>query len=147
MFAEALDIASKNIGDEIRCRVNPWKRSQSIVEKSIDTKFIYPLTRTANREKKFKWVYKVVSDKKVFIASKKFNNNPKNVSAFKKMKIGVISGSPYEKELIKLKVPNIDSTKGAATNAKKLIKGRVDLWYVPYNTAAQTFKKLGIDPS
>ena len=144
LFPEVIKAAGKSLGIDIECTITPWKRAQKIVSNSQSTQFIFPLTRTASRENKYKWVSKIVVDKKVFFANKKLNFKPNQLGEFIKMRIGVVQGSPYEKEIKGLKLLNVDSVAGVYTNAKKLFKDRIDLWYAPYNTVIQAFKELGL---
>lgn len=122
----------------------PWKRALVDVETSKKPMLIYPLIRSPQRENEYAWIVKAINDRMVFWS---LVDGPKieSLNDLKKYRIGVIRGSPFERQLMALKLPNIDVATDTGSNARKLVAKRIDLWFVTVNTAMDSFKNLQLN--
>ena len=123
----------------------PWKRALVTIGEDAASGLIFPVIRTPEREKRYRWLIRPITDREVFIAKGR-NQPPSTLEELKTKRIGVIRGSPFEKAIQQMQFPHIDIATDANSNAKKLLMGRTDYWFATYNTMSFTFRSLGYDP-
>lgn len=117
----------------------PWKRAQ---HEAINKKngVIFPLTRTKEREGKYKWICKV-TDVPVMFVTKAGSNKIATLKEVKKLaKVGVISGTPQENDLLKKGFDNIASVPGDRVYDMLNI-GNVDAIYAAWAEAIIAWRK------
>lgn len=120
----------------------PWARSYNSVQ-SEDNTLLFVMTRTAEREKLFKWVGPVAPTKIAVVAPKAKNMKIKNFADFSKYKIGVVRDDVGELLLLSNNVPksNIDQAVKLSDSIKKLLAGRIDAISYEENVLKWTLKQ------
>ena len=143
MMIELIQAMALQSNMKINLSIQPWKRAVSSVATNKGDGLIFPLIRSPGREAQFAWIVEVLHDRKVFFC-RKDHREDLSQSQLLQANIGVIRGSPFHEQLERMEYKRVDATQDAATNARKLAKGRIDYWYVTYNTAVNTFDELKI---
>lgn len=131
-----------NIATEIK--VYPWKRGYDMTEKNINT-CLFSTTRTAKREKTFKWVGPLAVKKYGFFAKKSAKIKIANLNDAKKYKVGTQMGGASEDFLKSSGFDKIDLGVEPKKSYQKLNAGRFDLWYTSSTTPVVLAKSLGVD--
>ena len=126
---------------EPEIRFHPWKRAQMNAMETPNA-FIFPLTRTKEREDKYHWVCKVF-DVPVMFINKQGSKVINSLAQAKRLNdIGVILGTPQEAALAK-----IDPQKIVTVTAKNLVpmlaKGGVQAIYTARPEAVLAWKQGG----
>ena len=124
--------------------VEPWKR---VIVKSADHRLSYPISRTPEREKNYKWIGPVLSHRYTFTVPASDTKNYSRIEDFKEMRIGVSRGAPSETRLEKLGFMQIDAVSLEELNLKKLTAGRIDAWFASDLITKGVVKQSGIDES
>ena len=116
----------------------PWKRALSETAK-VKNAIFFPLARSKDRENKFVWLGRLGAVESWF-----YTTDPKikikTLDDIKKYRIGFMSGSNREEELIKIfgsKNQNLEGLTADVDNLKKLIFGRIHIWV----TQTQVFEE------
>lgn len=123
----------------------PWARAQLITQDPKNTHYMmFTLSRTEDREPRYKWVFKICPIRTGFIS---LGGRPLNSIQEAKDsggRIGVCDGTPWLKFLEKHQVDLIDHAPNERSNGLKLINGRIDLWYTAQDRGYYYLKKLGL---
>ncbi|MBN1932440.1 MAG: transporter substrate-binding domain-containing protein [Desulfobacterales bacterium] len=134
-----------NLSEDIQ--LVPWARGYEIVQSSPYIALI-PTARTQKREHLFKWVGPLNVIKVGFFAKKGSGIRITSLEDLKKVRaIGTYKHDVREEFLIEKGFTNFDSTNSNISNLKKLIAGRIDLWFSDDLTMNFTALQAGIDPS
>ena len=101
----------KNHAKKQGINIMPWKKAYNIIQ-NHDNYALFPMLRTQNREKLFKWVGPLVNLDAYFYRSKNAPDFIKNITSLEKMnndkvRIGVVEGYPTHLKLNDLKYKNI----------------------------------------
>lgn len=125
----------------------PWARGYHIIRNSPNT-CLFTMTRTAQRENLFKWVGPLCASKIVLTAPKEKRIVIRGVEDLKKYTIGVVRDDVGEQALIEAGVPEsvIEAVGSPDLNAKKLNRGRIDMWAYGDIVAKWILKKNGFNP-
>lgn len=121
---EILREAGKLAGIDFRFRFLPWPRAQLETQDGADVAIV-PLTRTPEREPKYQWIADLFQYRLVLYSIKPL---PKSLDEAKKLRVGTLRSSPWEKMLAEQGFKMVDPATMEATNAKKLAIGHIDLW-------------------
>lgn len=120
----------------------PWKRAYDMALKKKDYG-VFSTTLTPERKDLFKWVGPIVMNDWVFLAKKSQKIKINNIEEAKKYHVGGYSGDAtaifLENHGFKLQLAKLDSL-----NAKKLDKGRIDLWATGRLLGAHFAKEEGV---
>ncbi|MGK0290223.1 MAG: polar amino acid transport system substrate-binding protein [bacterium] len=104
----------------------PWKRAYWMAENKINHG-VYSTTRTAEREKLFKWVGPLGENRWVFFAKKEKNIKIKSLDDAKKYRIGGYAGDATAIYL-KQKGFHLELSVADHINVYLISKNRIDLW-------------------
>ena len=126
------------LGNEIK--VYPWKRGYHFVQTKTN-QVLFAMTRTEKRETMFKWVGPLAVKKYVFFADKNTNLTIGSLKAAMPYKVGVQTGGVTEEFLRSQNFPAVETVADPSSNLKKLLAGRLDLWYDTNSTMAMVAKK------
>ncbi|MCP3940291.1 MAG: transporter substrate-binding domain-containing protein [Desulfobacteraceae bacterium] len=139
----------KRLNKNFDIKIVPWIRGYKLAQ-SEPYIAIFSMTRTAKREKMFKWVGPLHATK--FILYKKKGSTFNILSLEDAKKVGIVGcykGDVREKLLLSNGFTNLQSLYGSDANLrnlKKLISGHIDLWISSDHIAYKTGIDSGIDP-
>lgn len=121
---------AKKLGHPEDIEMLPWARAYGLIQQN-DGQILYSMTRTEEREKMFKWVGPVASNKWVFFAKKGSGMTIGSLADAKKVeKIGAYKDDAAESFLKAEGFANLDSVLNDEQNVPKLMAGRINLWIV-----------------
>lgn len=147
-FVDAVQAMAKKAGPEYAGKLDvlPWKRAQQELKQAGDqrAKLIFPLIRTEEREKNYRWVAELYVDDIVLIVPKDEPRVMESLADAKNMRIGVVGGSALLAELKEQKDIKLEVAPDIVSCAKLLNAGRIDAWYVSKWVGISTLHKLGI---
>jgi len=149
---DILDAMLKHIDTKLtidNVKLQPWARGYKIVLKKKNT-MLFSTTRTAQREKLFKWVGPIISTKIGIIAPKAKHITIKNLKELNNYKIGAVINDIGEQllEANGVAKSHIDSVGGknpVVLNFQKMGKGRIDMFAYETNVAMYGAKSYQID--
>ena len=127
-------------------KMQPWPRAYRKLQVS-DKHMLFSMTRTASREKLFKWVGPISKTKITLIAKKDRNISILSAEDLKQFVIGGILddiGVQLVRDLIGFDA-NILTTPHAKSLARMLELNRIDLWAYEENTAKYFFKRNNLN--
>lgn len=152
MSVDIIDMMLKQMGSKLTkndIKLRPWATGYKILLKKKNT-MLFSTTRTANREKLFKWVGPIVTTQVGLIAPKKKHIKITDIKQLNNYKIGAVINDIGEQLLLVngVKKSNIDSISGKnpfVINFNKMGKGRIDMF--AYNTTVAMYgaKSFQID--
>ncbi len=132
------------LGDGNEIKVYPWARGYHLLETTRNTA-LFSTTRTESREYLFKWVGPLAEKKIGLFARKGSAAKPNSLDEAKAFMIGVQRGGVGMQYLGERGLENFDDSTTPLAILKKLMAGRVDLWFARNATVAGNTKILGID--
>ncbi len=131
----------KTIGLKDDIKLYPWARGYMLAQKKANA-VLFSMVRSPEREGLFKWVGPIAKKKAVFFTKKGSHIVITELNDAKKVKnIGVQIEYIYEQDLIEKGFKNIDRVAEDRFNVKKLVKGRIQLWYTDYYGGTELAKK------
>jgi len=128
-------------------RVLPWARGYNLL-KTHSNVVLFSTARTQERESRFHWVGPLCMSRNGFYAKK---GHSLRINSLKDAKlvgsIATYKEDAREQMLKSWGFTNLDSSNSGASNLKKLLSGRVDLWF--YDNIGQSLlvKEVGVDPA
>ncbi len=145
LATEVVQEIAKRIGHPAEIELLPWARGYGLIQQQ-DGMILYSMTRTEEREKLFKWVGPVVSNKWVFFAKKGSGITVASLADAKKVeKIGTYKDDAAEAFLKAEGFANIDSVLDDMQNIPKLLAGRINLWIVGELQGIYKAKEKGVN--
>jgi polar amino acid transport system substrate-binding protein len=143
---ELLEVVHKKADLPYQPKFYPWARAQMMAKEPENTQYmIFSVTRTPDREAQYQWVLNLLPIRTAFITLPgKEQINSIAEAREKNLRVGVNQETPWHKFLLKENFENIDLVTDEEFNAKKLMAGRIDAWYVPIDRAFYYLKKLGL---
>ena len=149
---EVFDALTKHLDTKVSLKdvkLRPWASGYKITSKKKNT-MLFSTTRTAQREKLFKWVGPIVATKIGLIAPKSKKIKIPNTTALNNYKIGAVINDIGEQLLLEVgvKKSNIKSMSGknpVVSNFKKMGKGSIDMFAYEINVAMYGAKSFQID--
>jgi len=139
-------LCSRERESRVTVEFYPWGRAQMTAKEPKNTHYmIFSLTRSPAREGEYQWLLNLLPTNTGFItlAGKEQINSMPEAQA-KNLRVGVNRETPWHEFLLKENYPNIDLVTDEQFNAKKLMAGRIDAWYVPIERGFYYLKKLGL---
>ncbi len=139
--AEGIDGLSGEFGKQISATIKksgkenefeiiwvPWKRALLEIERNPQALF-FPFTRTFEREYKFNWIVHL-ADVDCWLYAVDSNVQISDLKDLSKYRVGVLSGSAREQELLRYMGKNskIEGMTEDLSNYRKLQSGRIDIW-------------------
>lgn len=147
---EIVNEIMKRNGEIFQIEVLPWARAYYMTEHDPNTA-LFSTIRTTDRENQFKWVGPLHFLKYILYARKDFQKEINSLEDAKKVDaIGCVGEDIGQKLLINKGFKNIDpyfGVKANFQNLKKLMAGRIDLWFSSPKEVSLVASQLGIDPS
>lgn len=108
--------------------VLPWKRAYTMAQRDRYT-CVYSTSRTPEREKLFKWVGPTDEAEWILIGRAGRNYQLQTLDDARKLRIGTYNGDARD-EFLRARGFDVDPAQNDASNPKKLLLGRIDLWAV-----------------
>jgi polar amino acid transport system substrate-binding protein len=138
---------TRRLGIENKIQVLPWARAYRRLLTEPDV-VLFTTARTQEREDLFNWVGPLFTVKLGFYARK---NDPRRITSLEEARqvsaIACYKDDFREQILKSLGFKNLDRSKDPQSNIRKLVSGRVDLWFFDNIGAPQVARKAGIDPA
>ena len=133
---------------EQKIQLMPWARAYADAQNKKST-VLFSVTRSDEREKLFKWVGPIKSNKIGLIAKKDKGIEIKSVNDISKYTVGTVREDFSESVLVKAgyEVDEKNRTSKAVQNIKKLQAGRIDLFANSIEGAMQMIKTEGLNPN
>jgi len=123
----------------------PWARAQAAVHDNPGT-LIIPLTRNAERERKYRWVARLF-DNGAHLASMGRPAPIASIDEAKGLGVGIMRGSIFEDFLGKARFTNMQVVPKDELIAKMLVEGKVDAWAGADLVMHYLFAKIGQNPA
>ncbi|RPI79187.1 MAG: amino acid ABC transporter substrate-binding protein [Desulfobacteraceae bacterium] len=135
----------KRVGHADTIQVLPWARAVDTLDKKENTA-VYSMMRTPKRETLYKWVGPLAELKEVMFAKKGSGLKITSLDDAKKVKsIGVSRESASHQFLTQNGFTNADADGEATGQAKKLMIGRINLWFTAELSGYLIAKDAGVD--
>jgi len=126
-------------------KIYSWSRAYNLTLNNSEYA-IFSAIRLETREKLFKWVGPLVTDRSVFIMRKGGSISVKTYDDAKKVRaIGTYKDDFAEMHLKEKGFTNLESVVDDRLNLKKLIAGRIDLWFQSELASAHIARMEGMD--
>lgn len=145
LMVEILNEATKHGAPKFQFQLGlPWARAQEMVhETGVIPKAIIPLTRTTEREAKFKWIAEL-SPNEIRLVSWGRAEKIRSLDEAQSLTIGIFNGHAAIPTLKTLGLTKLDtSASSAETNMSKLLSKRFDTIADAKMVYLYTWKKLG----
>ena len=140
VYFDQLKIVLEETGTSYEVAVMPWARAIALA--TTQTMYcVFATARTPEREKLFKWVSPIHSDRNILVARRKADINVSSLEDAKKYRVGTQRGDYTEALLETLGFPQVDVGADFQITLHKLSAGRIDL--MPMSES--TFKSLPAD--
>jgi len=125
----------------------PWARGYNLL-KSKPNVFLFSTTRTKERESRFQWVGPLCIARNGFYKKKGSGVRINSLEDAKKVgSIATYKEDAREQMLKSWGFTNLDSSKTAKSNLKKLMSSRVDLWFYDNLGMPSIVKSAGVNPA
>lgn len=134
---------AKHMGRTVSIEFYPWARALKIANNDKRV-LILPLTRTAEREARFRWVIKLYRHNYVFNALKSNHVNLENTESLRASPVAVLRGSPNVEHLRALGFSQLVLESSVENMCKLLARGGVDAIYGDEAINLTTLKLIGV---
>jgi polar amino acid transport system substrate-binding protein len=125
----------------------PWVRGYNLL-KTRPNVVLFSTTRTKERESLFHWVGPLCTARNGFYIKKGSAIRISSLEDAKRVgSIATYKEDAREQLLKTWGFTNLDSSKSAASNLKKLMSGRVDLWFYDNLGMPSVAERAGVDPT
>lgn len=121
----------------------PWKRAYTMAQQQRNT-CVYSTSRTPEREKQFKWVGPTDEAEWVFIGRADHKFQLRTLDDARSLRIGTYHGDARD-EFLRARGFNVEPVQSDASNPKKLLLNRIDLWAVGLRAGAAVPAELAGD--
>jgi polar amino acid transport system substrate-binding protein len=139
---EILQEMGLRAGISLPIRLTSWVRAYQQAMTSPNT-CVYSTVRLPEREKLFKWIGPIGSNKWAFFARRDFDKPINTVEDARPYRIGGINQDANITYLQSLGFSHFDLVGDDYLNINKLSAGRIDLWITPYNKGKVLIKRSG----
>ncbi|WP_228893878.1 substrate-binding periplasmic protein [Pseudoduganella aquatica] len=106
----------------------PWKRAYTMAQRQPNT-CVYSTSRTPEREQQFKWIGPTDEAEWVFIGRTDHSFPLRTLEDARPLRIGTYNGDARD-EFLRARGFNVEPVQNDASNPKKLLLGRIDLWAI-----------------
>jgi len=138
---------ARRLGIDSEIEVLPWARGYQRLSNEPNV-VLFTTARTQERESLFHWVGPLFVSRQEFYARK---TDPRRLDSLEAARqVGAIATyrEDYGEQILKsLGFANLDSSNSPHSNVRKLVSGRVDLWYFHSEGAPRVAIEAGVDPS
>lgn len=114
--------------------VLPWKRAFTMAQQQKNT-CVYSTSRTPEREKQFKWIGPTDEAEWVFVGRADHKFQLRTLDDARSLRIGTYNGDARD-EFLRARGFNVEPAPNDASNPKKLLLNRIDLWAVGLRAGA-----------
>lgn len=121
--------------------VLPWKRAYTMAQQQPQT-CVYSTSRTPEREKQFKWVGPTDEAEWVFVGRADHKFILRTLDDARSLRIGTYNGDARD-EFLRARGFNVEPAQSDASNPKKLLLNRIDLWAVGMRTGSALPAEFG----
>lgn len=149
MSTEVVEAVLKEVGMEASIQSLPWARAYDIALNSENV-LIYSITRTAQREKLFKWVGEIAPVHWYLFSPPGANIHLEKLDDARKYQIATVKEDAGEQYLLSKGFElgrNVQSSNKYEYNYEKFKLGRVDLWISIELNALYLMRQAGDDPA
>ena len=137
---------TRRLGVDSDIQVAPWARGYKRLQSEPNI-VLFTTARTAERESLFHWVGPLYTVRIGFYARKSDHRNIDGIDAAKQVGAIATYKDDFREQILKsLGFRNLDSSNSAQSNIRKLINGRVDLWFYDNIGAPKVAREVGFDP-
>jgi polar amino acid transport system substrate-binding protein len=121
----------------------PWKRAFTMAQQQKHT-CVYSTSRTPEREKQFKWIGPTDEAEWVFVGRADHKFLLRTLDDARSLRIGTYHGDARD-EFLRARGFNVEPVQNDASNPKKLLLNRIDLWAVALRAGASLPAELSGD--
>jgi polar amino acid transport system substrate-binding protein len=139
MIHDAVVEMARRVGHSGRIEYMPWFRAQEIAQTEANVG-ILALTRSPEREDKYLWMVKVLSDDLVLVGAPGVDVS--DLSKVKDRPVGVLSNSGAEALLRGLGLSKVSPQREEWMNAKRLKDRRIDAWLAPRSMVIHAVREV-----
>ncbi len=126
-----------------RIDILPWKRAYTRAQQQKNT-CVYSTSRTPEREKQFKWIGPTDEAEWVFMGRADHKFQLRHLDDARSLRIGTYHGDARD-EFLRARGFNVEPAPNDASNPKKLLLNRIDLWAVGMRAGASLPAELAGD--
>ena len=126
VYMDQLKIIFERTGISYDATILPWARAIALAE-TTPTYCVVATARTPEREKKFKWVSPIHTDRNVLVARRSAHLDVKDLEDAKRYSVGTQRNDYTETLLKSLHFQRIDLSADFETTHTRLITGRIDM--------------------
>jgi polar amino acid transport system substrate-binding protein len=135
----------KRVGSSVEILVYPWARAYRMALEDENI-VLFGMTYTEERHDKFKWVGPLATKRDILVAKKGSEIKIDTLEDAKKVeRIGTLRDDTRERFLKQHEFTNLESVSDEQLNARKLIRGRIDLWAYKIPGLKTVCELAGID--
>ncbi|WP_377702114.1 substrate-binding periplasmic protein [Pseudoduganella sp. UC29_71] len=113
----------------------PWKRGYVLAQRQANA-CLYSTSRTPEREQQFKWVGPTDEAEWVFIGRPDHKFPLRNLEDARALRIGTYNGDARD-DFLRARGFNVEPVQNDASNPKKLLLNRIDLWAIGVRVGSQ----------
>jgi polar amino acid transport system substrate-binding protein len=121
-------------GISYKIGILPWKRAYTMAQRETYT-CVYSTTRTPEREKQFKWVGPTDEAEWILMGRAGHRFQLSNLEDARPLRIGTYNGDSRD-EYLRARGFHVEPVPNDASNPKKLMVDRIDLWAVSVRSAS-----------
>ena len=144
--AEIVKEMLRRMGRSPIIQMVPWARGYDRLQTEPNVA-LFSTTRTSDREEAFHWVGPIAIARNVLYKARGSQIKVDTMQDAKKVgAIATYTEDAREQMLKSWGFDNIDSSRSPVSNLKKLVSGRVDLWFFDSLSMPHVAKLAGIDP-
>jgi polar amino acid transport system substrate-binding protein len=135
----------KRVGSSVEILVYPWARAYRMALEDENI-VLFSMTYTEERHDKFKWVGPLATKRDILVAKKGSVIKIDTLEDAKKVeRIGTLRDDTRERFLKQHEFTNLESVSDEQLNARKLMRGRIDLWAYKIPGLKTVCELAGID--
>ena len=123
---ELLDQMAARAGFRSHISSVPFKRIA--VQLSMQPSSLAAIWRQPEVELSYIWIVKLLEEPAILVARSDTAGDISSIDAARKLRVGVVLGSPAELIARRLGFQHIEVSTSAVSNARKLDRGRIDAW-------------------
>lgn len=140
LLYDMLDALRARMSGESVIRPVPLRRAQAMLETQPEA--VAVLARFAEVEPRYRWLCKLAEDQLVLVTRSGATHDISSLAAVRHLRVGVLLGGPAESAARRAGLRQIETVSSAASNARKLANGRIDVWFTARSIAL--FEQRGI---
>lgn len=140
---EKIRVMLERAGADYEIEMLPWKRALVIAQTQPDA-CVYSTTRVPEREQHFKWVGPTHQNDWTLFGLAGRDYKLKTLEDARKLRIGAYNGDVRGDALLAQGF-TVDSVQDRASNPRKLLVNRIDLWATSVRVGGQVLRENGWD--